>query len=133
MVNRHINRLEKTDEIRALLPVTDLHAMKVCHDRVVDHGATTEHIASTGVVDVFQTDSAYREYYHELAKTARYDLYRYAGNIPYYLGVLDDTVQIGVDEDGEPRGLIETRNEELFEWAVNTLDGYREQAELKQV
>lgn len=129
MVNRHVERLKDANDIRALLPLTGLHAMKVGHDRVVKHGATTEHIASSDVVDTFQNDSAYREYYDNLIETNRYDLYHYSQEVPYYLGVLDDIVQIGVDEGGDPRGLIETKNEEVREWAVNTLDKYRKQAE----
>jgi predicted transcriptional regulator len=129
MVNRHVKRLKTADQVRALLPLTGLHAMKIGHDRVVDHGAMTEHIASTNIVETFQTDPSYREYYQNLAQTDRYELYRYTEKIPYYLGILDDTVQIGVDEDGEPRGLIETKNKEVFDWALNTLDGYRKKAE----
>jgi len=130
MVNRHVTRLKQADDIRAMLPLTGLHGMEVGHDRVVDHGATTEHIATGDVVETFRADSAYKEYYNRLMETNRYKLYRFEDGIPYYLGVLDDTVQLGVDENGEPRALLETDNAEVRGWAESTLDKYREQATL---
>ncbi|WP_435181347.1 helix-turn-helix transcriptional regulator [Halorussus sp. AFM4] len=98
MVNRHVQRLRDADEVRALLPLTGLHAMEIGHDRVVKHGTRTEHIASADVVATFQNDAAYREFYDGLIETDRYELYRCSEEIPYYLGIIDGTVQIGVDE-----------------------------------
>ena len=38
-------------------------------------------------------------------------------------------MQVGVDEDGEPRGLLETDSEEVREWAENKYDSYKQEAE----
>lgn len=129
MVNRHVERLKEANDVRALLPVTGLHAMEVGHDRVVNHGATSVHVASPAIVDTFENEPAYREYYEELAETDRYRLLRYSGDIPYFLGIIDDVVQIGVDEAGEPRALLETTDETVREWAERTFARYRDGAE----
>jgi hypothetical protein len=61
--------------------------------------------------------------------TDRFDLSVYDGEVPYYLGVLDETVQIGVeDENGMPRALLETDVEGLGEWASDTYAQYRERS-----
>lgn len=130
MVNRHVERLREVDDVRALLPLTGLHAMEVSHDQIVNHGAKAVHIASPDVIDTFENNPAYRKYYDELAETNRYQLYRYSDDIPYFLGILDDIVQIGVDEDGEPRALLETKNATVRDWAEHTFAEYRDAAEL---
>lgn len=129
MVNRHVRRLRRADDVRSLLPLTGLHAMEVGRDRVVEHGATATHIATPSVVETFRTNPNYERYYDDLVETERYELYRYEDEIPYYLGIIDGVVQIGVDEDGEPRALLETRNDDVREWAVSKFRDYRTQAD----
>lgn len=129
MVNRHVQQLKQADDIRALLPLTGLHAIEVTYNRVVNHDADVEYIATDTVIDTFQTDSAYRQYCDELLNYDQYRVYHYDGDLPYYLGILDEVVQIGVDEDGEPRALLETETNEVREWAVQKFSKYKSQAE----
>lgn len=45
------------------------------------------------------------------------------------LGILDDTVCIGVEDDtGLPKGMLECENEEVREWAESTFEENKEQA-----
>jgi hypothetical protein len=64
-----------------------------------------------------------------MVDTGRFEVHVHDGDIPYYLGILDDTVQMGVNEDGEPRGLLETDSEEVREWAENRYESYKQEAE----
>ena len=128
MVNRHVEALKAMDRGRVVIPLTGLAALKACHERVVDAGATLEIVVSSTVEASIRSDPTYRELHEEMLETGRYELYEYDGEVPYYLGLLDDTVQIGVDEDGEPRGLLETDDGAVYEWAERRFVEYREEA-----
>lgn len=64
-----------------------------------------------------------------MAATGRYQLFEFDGEIPYFIGILDDAVQIGVDEAGKPRALLESEHPEVRTWAENTIEEYKEEAE----
>lgn len=129
MVNRHVKRLREAENVRAILPLTGLHAMEVTRDRVLNDCTRVEFIGTSNVVDTLQNSSDYRKIYDDLMKSERFDLYSTDEEILYYLGLLDDIVQIGVDEDGEPRALLETTNSEVHGWAQDAYDEYLSQAQ----
>ncbi|WP_435180696.1 helix-turn-helix transcriptional regulator [Halorussus sp. AFM4] len=120
MVNRHVKRLEEAETVRAILPLVGLHAMEVTRDRILDGSARIEFIGTSSVIDTLRNSSDYRPIYDDLLGSDRFELYATDEEVRYYLGVLDDIVQIGVDEDGEPRALLETENSEVHRWARDT-------------
>ena len=129
MVNRHVEVLEKANTFRAILPLVGLHAFEVCYEQVVERGARHEVITEPGVIETLRSDESYASMYQQLQETDRFDVSVYEGTIPYFVGVFDDeTVQIGVDEGGEPRALLETDRPEIRRWAHQTIDEYEEQA-----
>ncbi|MFC4988474.1 helix-turn-helix transcriptional regulator [Saliphagus infecundisoli] len=123
MVNRHVAALEAADDVRCVLPLTGLHAYEAVYEGVVA-GGRAELIVSPDVARTFRTDPAYADMTAELATTGRYRLSRYDGSIPYFVGLLDDIVQIGVDEAGEPRALLETTDPEARRWAEGEIEAY---------
>ena len=129
MVNAHVRRLAAMDEATILIPLTGLNAKRTLHDRVVDHGARVELIISPSVLETFQTDPDYVPYYEAMRESGRAEYRVYEDEIPCYLGIIDEVVQLGVDEDGEPRALLESRNDAVVAWAERTLSGFREEAE----
>ncbi|MFC7194956.1 hypothetical protein ACFQL4_10310 [Halosimplex aquaticum] len=40
----------------------------------------------------------------------------------------DEFVQVGADEDGDPRALLESDDEEVLDWARDRIEYYRRQA-----
>lgn len=124
MVNRHVKRLREAERVRAILPLTGLHAMEVTRDRVVDDGARVEFVGTASVIDTLRNSPDYGTIYDDLMEAERFTLYATDEEAPYYLGILDDIVQIGVDEDGEPRALLETTNGDVRDWARDTYEGY---------
>lgn len=129
MINRHVQLLKNTDYGRGLLPVTGLHAHEAAHEAVVDGGARHELIVEPGVADTLRSNPRYAELTEEMIATGRVDLYVYDGEIPYFVGVFDEkTVQLGADEDGEPRALLEVATDEVREWANSKLDKYKQRA-----
>lgn len=129
MVNRHVAGLEHADRFLGILPVTGLHAYKMLRTRVVENGAWVEAVVTPEVSNTLQSDPDYAGLTEDMSETGRYKLYRYDGDIQYFIGLLNDTVQIGVDEAGEPRALVETTNPKVRDWAETTFEEYKKQAE----
>lgn len=129
MVNRHVAVISETRDDRAILPVTGLHAMEAVHRKVVHGDARTELVAEPNIVETFQSNPDYAPLYEEMVDTGQFEIRVYDGEVPYYLGLLDTTVQIGVDEDGDPRAMVETQNEAVADWAVDVYEEYKRQSE----
>jgi predicted transcriptional regulator len=129
MVNRHVNVLSQAEDLKAVLPLVGVHAYEAVHKQIVDNGARCEGVVTPEVADTLQSNPNYAEITKELAATGRFQLYQYDGDIPYFVGLLDDTVQMGVDEEGEPRAIVETTNPEVQNWAETTFTEYKQQAE----
>lgn len=130
MINRHVEVVGQTDDHKCVLPLIGLHGLKAGHKQVIDNGARAELIVTPEAADTLQSDPGYAELTEDMAATGRFKLYQYEGDIPYFVGLLDNTVQIGVDEQGEPRALLETDNTEVRAWAEKTFNEYKYQAEL---
>jgi len=129
MVNRHVKALRQMNTGQITLPLTGLYAMEALHERLTQTDARCEVIVVPVVADAFQSNPDYAELHEEMVDTGRFEVHVHDGDIPYYLGILDDTVQMGVNEDGEPRGLLETDSEEVREWAENRYESYKQEAE----
>lgn len=125
MVNRHVERLMHVDEAYIMIPVTSLDANRVVYERVIDHGARIDLIVAPDVVRTLRSNPAYSEYFESMKEADRHRYYVYEGEIPFFLGVIDGVVQIGVDEDQEPRALLESTNTAVVGWAERTLDAYK--------
>lgn len=129
MINRHVTVIEQTDYVQCVLPLVGLHAYKAAHEQILENDARAEVVVSPEAADTLQSAPEYAKLTEEMATTGRYELYQYDGDIPYFVGLLDETVQIGVDEAGEPRALIETTNPEVQDWAEIAFEEYKQQAE----
>lgn len=130
MINRHVQRLRDADYMRGMLPVTGLHAYEAAHENIVESGAEGKLIVESGVAEVLTSKTAFAELTEEMLATGRFELFVCDDSIPYFVGVFDDdVVQIGVDEDGEPRAMIETNQRDVRTWATERLDEYERRAE----
>lgn len=128
-IERRVQRVKHMDQERSMLPLAGLHAHEAAHERIVENGAESELIVDSGVADVMFSDPAFAGLTEEMVTTDRFALYVSDEPIPYYIGVFDDeTVQIGVNEEGSPRALVETDRQEALAWAHDTIDTYKQQA-----
>lgn len=122
MVNRHVRRLAETDRVRALLPLTGLHAHEAMHDRVADGDGRAELVVAPAVAETLREDPDYRPLTADLAATDRFDVRVATDDVPFYLGVLDGVTQLGVDDDGQPRALLETDTDAVRDWALDAFE-----------
>lgn len=133
MVNRHVAVIGETNHDRAMLPVTGLHAMEAIHRKIVSGDARTELVVEEKIAETFQSNPNYAPLFREMVETGRFEVRVCNGEIPYYLGVLDGTVQIGVDEDGKPRAMLETAVDEVEDWAMDVYEEYERRSEPVQL
>ena len=129
MINRHAQLLEQTDDHRLVLPLVGLHPYEAGHRKIVNDGGQADSVVTPGVADTLQSNPDYAPLTEEMKATGRYNLSISEKEIPYFIGIFDRTVQIGVDEDGEPRAMLETDSEQVVEWAKGKHESYKEQSE----
>jgi predicted transcriptional regulator len=127
MIDRHTRVLHEATTVRVLLLLTGLHAHEAAHNAVVNNGADCEIVCTPSVVETFRSP-AFVDLSNEMAETGRHHIYVSRETIPYFVGVFDETVQIGVDRRGVPQALVETDSEEVREWANGVIDGYKRRA-----
>jgi len=128
MIDRHVQQLATMDHARAMLPLTGLHAHETAHVRIVEHGAEVELVVEPGVAELMVSGSAFAPLTNEMLATDRFDLFVSEESIPYFVGIIDDIVQLGVDEAGNPRAIVETDRQSVREWAQEKIDAYKRQA-----
>lgn len=129
MINHHVATLKTMDECRALLPFVGLHATEAGADRVIYDAAIAEVVVTPSVSETFQSNPQYTGPLVEAASTGRFEVSVYEGGIPYGLNIIDETVQIVVADDEQPRALLETEGEAVQEWADRKFQEYKEEAE----
>jgi len=128
MINRHVQLLQSAEYVRCMLPVIGLHGHEAAHDSIVDGDGESELIVTESVASTLLESPDYAPLTDELLATDRFELYVYDGSVPYFLGVFDGLVQLGADDDGDPKAMLETDTDEVREWAHQKLDAYRDAA-----
>lgn len=128
MVHKHTRAIQQADDIRIMLPETGVRAMKAGHERTTEEGVPLGMVVSEPVLDVFRSDPEFRDYFEDKMAADAFSLFVTEKAVPYYLGILDDEVQIGVSEDGQPRALLSTESPQVFEWAEHTFVEYKSHA-----
>ncbi len=128
-INRHVELVRSADRFRCLLPAVGLRPLLVVQESVLQGGHRHEVIVDEGVADTLRSDPAYRDPLAEMLASDRFALLVTDAEIPFYLGIGDGTVQLGVgDEDGTPKSLAECDSTVVREWAERTYAGYRADA-----
>lgn len=128
MVNRHVDRIREATTMRSALPLVGLHAVETVHRRVTEAGVTGELVVTPDVARTFAEAEGFSGLVEETVDTGRFEVLVTDETIPFYLGLLDDRVQVGVDEDGDPRALLESTNEEVRAWAERTYEELKDGA-----
>lgn len=128
MINHHVETLRETETIRAVLPFVGLHATEAVHERVVDHGARSEIIVQAETAETLLSGD-YERFMREMSTTGRLDVYVTERPIPYYLGRLDDLVQIGVDQHSEPRAILDSTDATVRDWAAEKYQSFKRTAQ----
>lgn len=128
-VNAHIEAVKEAEQVIGILPSVGRDAVEITSKRAKNGDAEYEVVVKEGCVDVLVSDQMYARHLEDVVGTGRYSIFVFNGDIPYYLGVLDERVQIGVEgDDGIPRALVETDSEPVREWAQEKITWYRQRS-----
>lgn len=125
MVNAHVSAIKRSTNVLLATPFLGLHGAEAAHEAIVQGDAQHELVAAPDAVDTFEESPDYRPYAEDLQEAENFELHRATADVPFYVGVLDDTVQVGVDEAGEPRALLETTDPSVRDWARAKIDSFR--------
>ena len=122
--------LDAADRTRILKQTIDPNASRPHYEAVIQGKQQTEVILTHEAIDTVTETPETRQWFQEMI-TNEVPVYRYDGSIPINLKIIDETVVISVtDENGLLPALIETNDEEIFSWAVETFESYGEGAAL---
>lgn len=128
-VNRHVQGLQQASDVKALLPVVGLNAMQASRDQLLSADAHHDIVVGPGVAETIHTESVYTQALEEMRDTGRLSLSVSEEPIPYYVGVLDECMQLGVeDDDGVPQALVETEEPAAVEWATDVFTEFKRRA-----
>lgn len=128
-VEKHAETMAEAEHARLVLPATGANPLETARERVVEE-AYHEAIVTPDVAETLREEPEFSETFEAMVEAGSVAVHRYDGEIPCYLGVLDDVVQFGVqDETGIPRALLETTHPEVLEWAIERFESYRDAAE----
>jgi predicted transcriptional regulator len=129
-VNAHAESLATADRFHAFLPSVSLHPLKIAHRKAMEDTPDQKIIVSKRVSDTIKSNTDYREIVEEMSSNEETAFLVTKDDVSFYLGILDEKVQIGV-EDGEglPRALLETKSEAVRRWARKKLQKHGKEAE----
>lgn len=127
MITAHVQSLREADRVRGLLPEIGLRSVRVGEERSGGDGSQTLVLAEAAATTL-RSNPDYREYFEGLVAAETVSIYVTEAEVPYYLGLLDDEVEIGISENGRPRALLTTSDPTVFEWAERQFEAYRADA-----
>jgi predicted transcriptional regulator len=101
--------------------------IKGIRDAAVEDGADVEVVVTADAIEVVRDDPTMRNWFGEVVDSDG-QIYEHRGH-PYLIGLCDHIAVIGVnDNDGMPRGLIESTDTAVYEWVRSTTDRCRAEA-----
>jgi predicted transcriptional regulator len=130
----HVGRIERlldgADASWILAGSVFREALERQHRRSTERGQRQVAVLSAAALDRARLDSELRPLAADLLASGCVELYRYDGTVPVMLGLVDKmALVVPLDENGVPRGLVESTEPTVREWVETTLRGYLEAAE----
>jgi predicted transcriptional regulator len=122
------DRLDTASAVRMVLPSTDRQMVERTRERVLAGDLDLEILISPDLEETVTTEP-FAPVVREQIEAGGVTISVCADPVPFYLGLVDDLVLIGVeDDDGFPRALLETDRESAREWGERLFASYREHA-----
>jgi len=128
MVDRHVQAVRRSPEMRMVTPIFSPQPMEAQFRNFTPEELEVEVIVTPAVASTFVSDPAVADRIAKMHDVGAIDIFVTDEPIPYFVGVLAESVQIGVDEDGQPRGLVESTAEAVREWATEKFAAYKRSA-----
>lgn len=129
-LRREIERLQSADEVRLLSSIVVPQALEANLLAPVQASQRFEAVFTASAVETIRDDPEMARQFAKLVASDRAEIYRFDGEVPCVVAVLDGGVGLGLEDDqGLPRALIETEDPSVRDWADSTITAYRRQSE----
>ena len=127
-VERHAASLADAKHARLLLPAVGTKPIETTQD-ALETGATVELVVTTSIAETLRTASPIAEQFMAVVDSDGFSVSVAPAEIEFYLGIVDETVQIGVhDESGVPAALLESTDDRVRHWAIDRFDAFKRRA-----
>lgn len=124
----HAERLASASRARLLLPALNPPELRADEPRLRSGALEVEMLVSPAVAAKLRGELS--ALVADLFDAEGLTVYECDRPVPFFLGIVDETVQVGVaDDEGIPRALAETDDAAVREWATATLEAYLADAE----
>lgn len=122
--------IRETETLRCVVDIAaPLSLEESMRDNVANGALQSEHVLSNRLFRYNRGDRERAQTWKELTECGA-DVYRYAGDIPCNVFILDETVLLGeTPPEGEGCVLIETDSEPVLAWAHEFVEEYRGKAD----
>jgi predicted transcriptional regulator len=130
-VNEHVAALEQTGSFQGCLPVVGRDALRKYRERLGETDGPWELVVTEEVLEMLRSDPNLNGEFEKIRGHDGLEIYVHEGEIPMFVGLFDDVVQIGVEDDqGVPKALVSVENELVRDWAKERYGRVRDQAEM---
>ncbi|OLZ40654.1 hypothetical protein A6E15_06450 [Natrinema saccharevitans] len=127
-VTRHAATLAEADRVRAVLPATGVEPLEASREAIAD-GAVFEVLLAEPVAESVRADPALTDAFATILDEPSVSVGIVDESVPFYLGVVDRTVQFGVhDDSGLPTALLESTDDRVRERALERFDALKRDA-----
>lgn len=125
-VNRLADTLETAGQLRGIFSAATLATLDIAHARVAVDGVDWSIVLAATVHEALESSPAYAERFDDLLAADRFDLYAYPDGVPFYLGIFDDELQLGIENgDGVLKALVQSTSATVREWGAKVFTDYR--------
>jgi predicted transcriptional regulator len=130
-LDEHVRTLREAESFRGCLSVIGRDALETVHDRIEEIEEPWELVITEDVLEMLQSDPSYNGGFEALRAQGGIEIYVHEEEIPFFVGLFDDVVQIGVENDqGVPQALVSVDNKRVRDWAQEYYSRFRDQAEM---
>lgn len=120
--------LVDVDHARLLLPTISAKPIETA-SHALESGAVFELVVTESVAETLRTESPIAETFASVADTGSVTVSVVDDTIPFFLGIVDATVQLGVsDDNGLPAALLESTDPRVKAWAVDRFEAFEQRS-----
>ncbi len=125
-LDRFVELRGAATSVGLLAPTVQAKSIRQSAERTRNGDVAFEAVLPGDVLDAAREE--YTEAHDAAMDADSFSAFRYDGDVPFMLATLDDTVALGVTENGVPHAIVVSENEAVREWAEATFRRFREAA-----
>jgi predicted transcriptional regulator len=127
VLDRTLAIRRQASEIRELSPIIEQKSIAQLAQRIRNgEPVSVEVVLSESALEASEIHPDYQEHQQLVSQADQTDIYLASIDIPFLLCIADDTVAIGVTNDGKPHALVVSTNADVKQWAEQTYETYQE-------